>query len=112
MTTESRLGALEGTTAEHAALRAEIRAVRTETRERLAAVRTEIRDVRAEVAALRTAALRAEIRADFAALRTEMRAEMRAIGARLDRITLALVGGSIAFTLTQIGVIITIILRT
>ena len=82
MTTESRLGALEGTTGEHAAA---IAGLRDDLREGLADVRTEIRALRAEFAAL---------------------------NARIDRITLAVVVGGVTFTLAQVATIITIVLRT
>ena len=106
MTTESRLGALEGTTGEHAAA---IAGLRDDLREGLADVRAEIRDVRAEVAAVRT-----EVRAEIREVRAEirgMRTEVAALNARIDRLVLAFMGGSITIALAQVGVIITVLLR-
>ena len=48
-----------------------------------------------------------DVRTDIRALR----AEFAALSARIDRITLAVVGGGVTFTLAQVATIITIVLR-
>ena len=93
MTTESRLGALEGTTAEHAAA---IAGLRDDLRGGLADVRTEI------------AALRTDMRTEISAVR----AEVQAVNARFDRLILALMGAGVTIGVAQVGVIITVVLRT
>lgn len=75
MTTESRLGVVEGRTIEHAA---SIAGLREDLREGLA----------------------------------DVRVELRAINARIDRLILALLGGGVTIALAQVGVIVTVVLRT
>ncbi len=86
MTTESRLGVVEGRTAEHAAA---IAALRDDMRQGFADVRTEIRAVNARIDALDSQ-----------------------VNARIDRLILALWGVGAALVLGQAGVIITVVLRT
>ena len=89
MTTESRLGVLEGRTDEHAAA---IAGLREDLRQGLADVRAEIRDVRAGLDAAN--------------------ARIDAVNARIDRLILALLGVGVTIALAQVGVIVTVVLRT
>ena len=88
-TVESRVGALEGRADEQAAaiaaLREDIRDLRTELRESLAAVRGEISDVRTGLAA---------------------------VNARIDRLYIAMLTVGVGTAVAQVGVIVTIVLRT
>ena len=82
MTTESRLGVLEGRTTEHATA--------------IAALREDLRQGFADV------------NARFDAVN----ARFDAVNARIDRLILAFLGGAVAIALAQVGTIVTIVLRT
>ena len=81
-TTESRLGELEGRTTEHATA--------------IAALREDLRQVRAEM------------RAGFDAVN----ARIDAVNARIDRLVLTSLGVGITIAFAQVGVIVTVVLRT
>ncbi len=89
MTTESRLGVLEGRTEEHAAT--------------IAAIREDLRQGRED---LRQGL--AEVRAGLDAAN----ARIDAVNARIDRLILAMLGAGVTIALAQVGVIVTLVLRT
>ena len=82
MTTESRLGVLEGRTIEHATA---IAALREDLRQGFAAVNARIDAVNARI---------------------------DAVNARIDRLILASLGVGVTIALAQVGVIVTVVLRT
>ncbi len=86
MTTESRLGVLEGRTEEHAAA---IVGLRDDLRQGLA-----------------------EVRAGLDATNARIDALDARINARIDRLILAMLGVGVTIALAQVGVIVTVVLRT
>ncbi len=89
MTTESRLGVLEGRTAEHAAT---IAGLREDLRQGLAAVNTRFDAVDARIDTLS--------------------ARIDAVNARIDRLILAMLGLGVTFALSQVALIVTVVLRS
>ena len=81
-TTENRLGVLEGRTTEHAAA---IAALREDLRQGFAAVNARIDAVNARI---------------------------DSVNARIDRLLLASLGVGVTIALAQVGVIVTVVLRT
>ena len=139
MTTESRLGALEGRTDEHAeaiaGLRDDLRQgladVWSEIRnnnERIdglrADVRTEIRDVRGEIEGVRgeisnvrgeIEGVRTEIRntnARIDALDTSINTRIGELNTRMERLLLAMLSVGVTLAVAQVGVVVAVVLRT